>query len=145
MYASMLLLPFVTHHLYTADMLSLLTWTDVGAIVSLNPLVSLLFLIAHFAAAVGLYRFEAWGRTLLLILIVLDVALTPLSGVTIGAPIENTVNFVVILVYGGVLAMAFLPPLAAKFREVGVSAGGESNSGDAANMSVQADRPASGR
>lgn len=73
------------------------------------------FLLAMFAAAIGLFLFYRWGRTLFVATSILGVAVSFGSGVGVSGPIDGTIAYFMTLLHGALVALSFSPPIAQKF------------------------------
>lgn len=109
-------LPYLWHHLYSPYVTELLSLEPVGAIVRFDPGLSYLLLAGYLAGSIGLWRLENWGRVLFTSLTVLSVALVPFSGVVVGGPLDSTLVFVLDLLEGALIALAFVSPLSVEFE-----------------------------
>lgn len=68
-------------------------------------------------AALGLVLLHNWGRHLYLALSLLGIVVTPFSGYLIQPPLDTMFSSANLLLDGVVLAMAYLSPVAASFKE----------------------------
>ncbi len=70
-----------------------------------------LFLVAN----VGTFMFKRWGRTLLVVTTFFLIVASPALGITIILPYQGVFMDVSTMLFGGLLAMAYLPPISEKF------------------------------
>ena len=69
-------------------------------------------------AAVGLYFFRNWARHLYLALSFAHLALAPFSGFVVEPPLDFLFSATSLLLDGAILAMAYLLPLSANFKQL---------------------------
>ncbi|MEO8573695.1 MAG: hypothetical protein ABI481_06980 [Pyrinomonadaceae bacterium] len=68
-------------------------------------------------ATVGLYKFKRWGRTLFLWTNVGSLAILPAHGISIELGFVTAVQYLGVLVEGGLLFAMYLPPIGPLFDE----------------------------
>jgi hypothetical protein len=92
-----------------------LQYSGRGALLPPSELVADLFVIGALAAAIGLLFFRRWGRMLLAGTTLVSVMHAPLAGVGVSGPVDGTVGFVMTLLNGALLALAYASPVARDF------------------------------
>jgi hypothetical protein len=98
------------------DAYLLLNHSFAGARLLLPPLTSLLLVAVELAALVGLYTLSAHARTLFLLLTLFGMLQILLAGMYIASPVSSALGFVVSLVQGGILAMAYSGSVGRRFQ-----------------------------
>ena len=86
-----------------------------GAIVPPTDTLADLSLAAVLLAAAGLLFFQRWGRALLVLTTLFSLVLSPLGGVMVSGPFDGTLGFVLTLLTGALIALAYWSPVAAEF------------------------------
>ena len=96
---------------FSSYSLEIMKYGGHGAHVAMNhPLIFLLYVIP-FPAFVGLYFFKNWARYLLALFLALVLIGSFFFGVSVSGPPETFFDYVGSLFDGGIMALAFLPPL----------------------------------
>jgi len=114
-YAVFFFMPSFEMYLYEKEVLDALTWSGYGAIVSSNQIVSYIFFLGYTIALLGLFYFKSWARILFIILTVLSVILTGLSGVIVLPSVEGALLNMTILADGATVAIMYFTSISAKF------------------------------
>lgn len=96
--------------LFSPDVMSLMRYGGHGAHVAMNhPFIFLLYLLP-FAAFLGLFLLQAWGRYLLLGFLALTLVGSFFFGAVISGPPETFFASIAMLLDGAILGFAFLSP-----------------------------------
>ncbi|HLM02778.1 MAG TPA: hypothetical protein VK400_17130 [Pyrinomonadaceae bacterium] len=69
--------------------------------------------------SIGLYKFKAWAKKLLLLILAVNLIIAPFSGVCIQSEWASTVAYLICLVEGGILFLVFLSPVSQMFETDG--------------------------
>jgi hypothetical protein len=86
-----------------------------GSVIAQSAITTNLFLAVTLVAAIGLLFLQAWARSVLVLVTVGALALTPLSGVVVAGPFDGTLRFIVILLNGALIAMVYWSRIAEAF------------------------------
>ena len=106
-------LPF-SPYMHSESLRAALEHNGQGAIVPPNNTTGYLFLFATLAAVAGLFFYQAWARTLLLITTIASVAFSTLGGIAVVGPFDGTLGYASTLLNGVVLAAAYRKPAVAE-------------------------------
>jgi|SRR5882724_6644099 len=104
--------------LFSADTLQLMKYSGHGAHIAVNhPAIFAVYLLPY-PALVGLLFFKNWARLLLLGFLCVTLFGSFVMGTSVSGPPESFVSFAATLLDGGIVALAFLSPLAEAFSAV---------------------------
>lgn len=92
-----------------------LAYAGRGAVLPVTATVPYLFLVAYLIATAGLLAWKNWARRLFLIVLVAGIIMRPLRGVSVSPPFNAFLGSIFGVLTGVILAVIYLPPLAAKF------------------------------
>lgn len=116
-YAVFFFIPYFEMYLYEKEVLDALAWYGYGAIVSPNQIISYIFFLGYTISLLGLFCFRSWARTLFIILTVLSVILTGLSGVSVLPGVEGALLNITILADGATIAIMYFTSVSEKFSQ----------------------------
>ncbi|MEM8843821.1 MAG: hypothetical protein AAGB35_02150 [Pseudomonadota bacterium] len=101
-------LPFFGTALYSKQELTILGWNGYGAIVKSEGVIPFLWLALYMFFSIGLLYFKTWAKFGYLILTVISIVLSALSGLLILARFDNALLYLTHMGDGAILVLAFL-------------------------------------
>lgn len=78
-------------------------------------IIGLLYAIVGIIAFIGLFLFKPWARTLNVALVPVALAFWPLAGYTVSSGWAQALDYIALILWGAVLAVAYLTPLSERF------------------------------
>ena len=107
--------PYIDPLIYDEDRLELWSYSGFDALLEFPAWHFYLWLVFNAVITVGLYRFDAWSRDLLIICYILSYFLSPIYGTAVQSPISGVLGSLVTLLDGVVIGMAYFSPIASRF------------------------------
>jgi hypothetical protein len=109
-------LPYVDHFWLTEKELSFLGWSGYGAKMEVSAVAYWCFYGVILLNMIGLYFLRNMARMFFVLFVVSSIFLPALWGFTVTTPLEAAVSFSIAVLYGVLLTLSFMKPLAEQFK-----------------------------
>ncbi|WP_396587016.1 hypothetical protein [Bermanella sp. R86510] len=118
LYAVWYFMPYAWVYLYDSQSLDLMGWTGFGAIIDIYGPIGYVLGLVYLISLFGLLFFKAWSRTLFTIMTVVNILISPFTGVVIQGGYDVMIGSILGLANGAIIALMYLTSLSHEFRKV---------------------------
>ncbi|MBC2715739.1 MAG: hypothetical protein HF978_10565 [Desulfobacteraceae bacterium] len=119
-YALWFFIPYVTIHfsLYSKEISDILSWTGLDALIGYKAqdIIGYIFLFSFLVVSVGLFKFKIWAKIGFILLTLISIFATPLSGLMILPVIDSMLFQIMNLADGIIISLMYFSSLRNEFH-----------------------------
>lgn len=109
-------MPYYSEQLYSEDIIDVISWNGIGAILELPSWFHIVIGIAYLLTLFELLMYSNVARLLFLVFAIFFLSIAPFIGVSALTPIESMLASAMSILQGAILTMAYLTSVGAEFR-----------------------------